>query len=92
MLFEEQMSAYFSKYDPTMFFFEVLNEPVFVNATLWNPILTRCLHALRRGAPNHTLIGDANAHSSEDSLWDGVDALTSIVPVANDSNIFYNFH
>ena len=79
-----------SAYDPEWVFLEMVNEPSAETPEKWNQIWPKILLAMREGAPEHTLIVDANQRVSKNE-WDAVRALTMLEPV-NDPNVVYNFH
>jgi hypothetical protein len=91
LTFQESMARYFAKYDPNNFFFETLNEPVFLTAQAFSPFLSQMIAAIRRGAPLHTIVAGANLRVTEND-YNGIAALRTIVPDASDTNIVYNFH
>jgi hypothetical protein len=72
-------------------FIEILNEPAFQTAASWNTVMYSLLASARVGAPLHTLIASANLRITAND-WNSITALTSIMPVAGDNNIVYNFH
>ena len=90
-LFLTQYAAHLSQYDPNMVFFEILNEPTFLNTSDWNTAMYSMLAAARAGAPSMTLIAGANLRVTENN-WDTVPAFLGMVPLASDNNVIYNFH
>ena len=88
--FWQTLAAHLSATDPDYVFLETANEPAVETAEKWNPIQADMLAAMRKGAPRHTLIADANLRVVEQE-WTQVGALEKIVPVS-DPNIVYNFH
>jgi endoglucanase len=71
--------------NPEITFIEPMNEPVFFNdPSLWPPIQSKLIRAIREVAPQHTLIATG-------ALWSGIETLTALEPLP-DSNILYNFH
>lgn len=89
VLFWESLARHFSKYNPDKLFLEVFNEPATENPHQWNFIQDELIKGIRRGAPRHTLIADANLRSGD--VWDSIAGLESLVPV-EDPNVIYNFH
>ncbi|MCQ3930859.1 MAG: hypothetical protein DPW16_10405 [Chloroflexi bacterium] len=79
-------ASHLKKYDPDLVFFEVFNEPVFLNnQSRWvEDILPRTLAAVRAAAPDHTLIASG-------TRWSSIDGLLLVTPT-DDPNIVYNFH
>ncbi|HEY9826107.1 MAG TPA: cellulase family glycosylhydrolase [Stenomitos sp.] len=89
VLFWESLARHFSQYSPDKLFLEVFNEPATENPHQWNLIQDELIKGMRRGAPKHTLIADANLRAG--NAWDAIAGLESLVPV-QDSNVIYNFH
>lgn len=73
-----------SRHDPERVFLEVMNEPEFQDAQQWMRVQQRLLTAMRRGAPEHTLIATGPE-------WSNYENLLKITPV-DDPNVVYNFH
>lgn len=82
--FWESLATHVRKYDPDRVLLEVLNEPVVEDLEGWLEAQGLALAAMRRAAPDHTLI--ATAHR-----WSGVDDFVQIRPY-DDPNIVYTFH
>ena len=89
--FVEQFSDYwraiarhYSRQNPEMLFFEVMNEPEFRDRYRWFGVQAKLAAAIREGAPQHTIIA-AGAN------WSDNEDLLSLTPLP-DSNVIYNFH
>lgn len=88
--FWQALAQHLSVRNPDQVFLEVLNEPHFnwflpeQGFTRWQSVQDQLLAAMRRGAPEHTLI--ATSHD-----WSNIDGLLALTPLA-DANIVYNFH
>lgn len=88
------LAEHLSSRDPEQVFLEAINEPAFGvllsgNPTInpkerWNQVQGELLAAMRRGAPNHTLIVSGDNFSS-------IEDLLAQTPV-QDPNVVYNFH
>ncbi len=71
--------------DPNRVFFEILNEPVFQGREWqWYQLQDQCIAAIRKSAPNNTIIVTG-------ADWGGIDGLLKLTPVA-DRNVVYSFH
>lgn len=83
--FWEAFARRFARYDPERVFFEMLNEPVFRGRDAdWARIQRRLVEAIRRAAPEHTIIATGND-------WGGLDGLLRLEPLP-DANVIYSFH
>jgi aryl-phospho-beta-D-glucosidase BglC (GH1 family) len=82
--FWRALAQHYSKLDPGMVFFEILNEPEGHDGYRWYGIQARVAVAIREGAPQHSIIA-AGARWSDD------DDLLFIEPL-RDPNIIYTFH
>jgi endoglucanase len=78
------LAGHFAGTDPGRVFFEVLNEPEFTNAQQWSLLQTRAIAAIRKAAPQHTVIATAPRYS-------GLTDLLPFEPVS-DPNVIYTFH
>ena len=78
------LAGHYANTDSERVFFEVLNEPEFTDAQQWNAVEARAIAAIRKAAPNHTIIATALHYS-------GLTDLLMLEPVA-DSNVIYTFH
>ena len=63
---------------------EILNEPVAPSWAVWNEVQAELAAALRRLAPEATLVLGSN-------LWNGAAGFEHLAPVA-DENVLYSFH
>jgi hypothetical protein len=83
--FWESFAAQLSQRDPERVFLAVLNEPVFYDdPTAWPPIQERLIAAMRKGAPQHTLIATS-------ARWSNIDTFVQLQPLAV-ANVVYEFH
>jgi endoglucanase len=78
------LAGHFAGTDPARVFFEVLNEPEFTDTQQWSLLQTRAIAAIRRAAPQHTVIATAPRYS-------GLTDLLPFEPVS-DPNVIYTFH
>lgn len=78
------LAAHFAGRDPSMVFFEILNEPEVSDSYRWAGIQARLAAAIREAAPQHTLIATGPNYS-------GIRDLLTQQPLA-DPNVIYNFH
>ena len=84
-IFWGALAAKLSHFDPETLLFEILNEPVFTDrASEWFALQDRCIAAIRKSAPKHTIIVTGPD-------WGGIDGLRKLTPVA-DRNVVYSFH
>lgn len=83
--FWQNIAANFSHFNPDKLYFEILNEPIFINKEkeLHN-LNTQVVASIRKAAPKHTVIVSAGN-------WANIDGLVSSKPLA-DKNVIYNFH
>jgi endoglucanase len=79
----EHIAGYYSKQNPEMVFFEVLNEPE-VTLYRWAGIQQSVVQAIRRTAPEHTIIVTCGEYSNPDDLVR--------MPDVADGNYIVNFH
>jgi endoglucanase len=77
-------AQHYSSWDTEKIFFEVLNEPEFRDAYRWYGVQTKLAAAIRRGAPNHTIIAAG-------ARWDDDDDMLFLEPLP-DPNVIYVFH
>jgi aryl-phospho-beta-D-glucosidase BglC (GH1 family) len=89
VVFWETWARHLSDRHPEWVFLEVINEPATEDPQDWYAMQERFLAAMRRGAPNHTLIASTNQRVRDD--WSPIRALEQLEPVA-DPNVVYNFH
>ncbi len=78
------LAAHYATLDPEHIFFELMNEPEQDDAFRWQGIQSTVAAAIRRVAPNNTLIV-SGAHYS------GLDDLMQLQPIAQ-PNVIYTFH
>jgi aryl-phospho-beta-D-glucosidase BglC (GH1 family) len=78
-----QIAGYYSKQNPDMVFFEVLNEPE-VGVYRWAGLQQSVISVIRHRAPAHTIIVTCGEYSNPDDL-------ARMPPVADD-NYIVNFH
>jgi aryl-phospho-beta-D-glucosidase BglC (GH1 family) len=82
--FWRALAGHYSKLDPDLVFFEVLNEPEVHDRYRWSGMQEKLVAAIRSGAPQHTIIvAGANYSDNDDLLF--LDQL-------RDPNLIYNFH
>jgi aryl-phospho-beta-D-glucosidase BglC (GH1 family) len=79
-----QLAGALSPFSPEDTFFEVLNEPCIHNAARWNRIQNTTVAAIRRTAPEHTIIISGDQ-------WSQLPELLKLTP-PDDRNIIANFH
>lgn len=82
--FWTQLAAGLSRFDPESTFFEVLNEPCLHNPARWNRIQHAAVSAIRRVAPEHTIIISGDQ-------WSQLPELLKLTP-PTDPNLIANFH
>lgn len=78
------LAKHFASTDPTLVFFEIMNEPEQSDPYRWIGIEAQALEAIREVAPHHTVIA-TGAH------WSGLQDLLETEPLA-DPNVIYTFH
>ena len=87
--FWQALAERYASYSTERVFFEVMNEPHLstvekIDAGWWAPVQERLAAAIRRGAPENTIIATGES-------WGGINGLLSLKPVA-DANVVYSFH
>ncbi|MDP8244323.1 MAG: cellulase family glycosylhydrolase [Candidatus Hinthialibacter antarcticus] len=83
--FWSSFAKHLSQFDPDYVFIEPMNEPTFVGHTEdWVPIQNRLVSAIRKNAPQHTILATC-AH------WSNLHTFVKLKPL-DDPNIVYNFH
>lgn len=82
--FWRALARHFSTRDPERLFLEVINESEVRDRERWGRVQARLLHAMRDGAPRHTLIATG-------ARWGSVKDLVRLEPV-DDPNVVYDFH
>jgi endoglucanase len=85
----EMLARRYAAFSADRVFFEVMNEPHIstrekMDASWWPPVQHRLAAAIRRGAPQSTIIATGEK-------WGGVDGLLALAPLA-DRNVVYSFH
>jgi aryl-phospho-beta-D-glucosidase BglC (GH1 family) len=88
-MFWETLAHRYAAYSTERVFFEVMNEPHLstvekIDAGWWAPVQERLASAIRRGAPENTIIATGES-------WGGINGLLSLKPLA-DANVVYSFH
>lgn len=79
------LAARLSKMDPEMTILEIINEPVFSKReTEWDTLNARLAAAIRKNAPQHTII-------TSGPNWGGIDGLKKL-KLLEDKNVVYSFH
>jgi endoglucanase len=78
------LARHYSNSDPTMMFFEILNEPEIHDRFRWAGMQVKLAKAIREGAPKHTIIAAG-------ARWSANDELLFLEPLS-DANVIYNFH
>ncbi|HEV2277388.1 MAG TPA: glycoside hydrolase family 5 protein [Acidobacteriaceae bacterium] len=78
------LAAHFAPVDPDHIFFEIMNEPEQNDPYRWHGIQATVVDAIRRAAPQNTIIA-SGAH------WSGLGDLLVLEPLA-DPNVIYTFH
>jgi endoglucanase len=80
-----EYAARLRKFDPEMTVLEFMNEPVLQGKeSTWYPLSERIAAAIRKSAPNHTII-------TSGAWWGGVWGLLQYKPLP-DKNVVYSFH
>jgi endoglucanase len=82
--FWRALAKHYSTWDSERVFFEVLNEPEFMDRYRWYGVQAKVATAIRDGAPPNTIIAAGGR-------WSDDDELVFLEPL-RDSNVIYNFH
>lgn len=82
--FWRALAHHLSVRDPELVFLEVMNESEVKDRARWAAVQRTLLAAMRKGAPNHTLIATG-------ARWGSVKDLALLEPV-RDRNVVYDFH
>jgi aryl-phospho-beta-D-glucosidase BglC (GH1 family) len=83
--FWTDLAAHLKHFDPELTMFEIINEPVFAgHEDEWNPLNARLAAAIRKSAPDHTIM-------TSGPNWGGIDGLRKL-KLLDDRNIVYSFH
>ncbi len=78
-------SARLKRFDPELMMFEIINEPVFSGKEdEWNVFNLRLATAIRKSAPQHTIM-------TSGPNWGGIDGLRKL-KLLEDPNVVYSFH
>ena len=85
----EALARRFAAISADRVFFEIMNEPHIstreaIDASWWPPVQEGLAAAVRRGAPQNTIIATGEK-------WGGIDGLVALSPLA-DRNVVYSFH
>lgn len=79
------LAARLSRFDPEVTILEIINEPVFAHREEeWNTLNARLSAAIRRNAPQHTIVASG-------PNWGGIDGLKKL-RLLPDKNVVYSFH
>jgi aryl-phospho-beta-D-glucosidase BglC (GH1 family) len=80
-----EFAARLKHFDPELTILEIINEPVFAGReTEWNAFNAQLASAIRKNAPDHTLM-------TSGPNWGGIDGLRKL-KLLDDPNIVYSFH
>jgi endoglucanase len=83
--FWNDLATRFKHFDPELTIFEIINEPVFAGReNEWNTLNERLADAIRKSAPDHTIM-------TSGPNWGGIDGLRKL-KLLDDPNIVYSFH
>lgn len=78
-------AARLKRFDPEMTVLEIINEPVFGGREdEWNGLNARLVGAIRKSAPEHTIM-------TSGPNWGGIDGLRKL-KLLEDANVVYSFH
>jgi endoglucanase len=78
-------AARLKHFDPEFTMLEIVNEPVFSGREAeWNPFNARLAAAIRKSAPQHTIM-------TSGPNWGGIDGLRKL-KLLEDPNVVYSFH
>ena len=83
--FWTSFARHLSQFDPNWVILEPMNEPVLSGKEEnWPPVQKKVIAAIRKGAPNHSILATG-------ARWSNLDTLLELDPL-NDRDIIYNFH
>ncbi len=83
--FWSELAKHLSQFDQDWLILEPMNEPVLRgNEENWPPVQKKIVSAIRRNAPNHTILATG-------ARWSNLSTLLELAPL-EDPNIIYNFH
>lgn len=79
------LASRLATFDPDLTLLEIVNEPVFdKRESEWDTLNERLAGAIRRSAPEHTIV-------TSGPNWGGIDGLRKLKPLG-DQNVVYSFH
>jgi len=83
------LARHYAAFSTDRIFFEIMNEPHLtarekVDSSWWQPVQASLAAAIRRGAPENTIIATGER-------WGGIDGLLELTPLS-DPNVVYSFH
>ena len=85
MKFWTELASRLKHFDPDLTMFEIINEPVFKGREEeWNALNQRLAAAIRKAAPDHTIM-------TSGPNWGGIDGLRKL-KLLDDPNVVYSFH
>jgi endoglucanase len=82
--FWSAFAAHFAATDPSLVFFEIMNEPTMEDLYRWEGLQDRAVARIRAVAPRHTILATSSQYSK-------IDSLLALEPV-RDENVIYTFH
>ncbi len=83
--FWTSFASHLSQFDPDWVILEPMNEPVLSGKEVnWPPVQKKVIAAIRKGAPEHSILATG-------AQWSNLDTLLELEPL-KDQNIIYNFH
>ncbi len=83
--FWSDFAARLKHFDPELTILEIINEPVFAGReSEWNTLNGRLAEAIRKSAPDHTIM-------TSGPNWGGIDGLRKL-NLIEDANVVYSFH
>ena len=82
--FWRALARHYATTDPSLMFFEILNEPEMRDRFRWAGMQAKLAAAIRQGAPRHTIIATG-------ANWSDDDDLLFLEPLP-DANVIYSFH
>lgn len=82
--FWKVLATYMRKFDPDRLLLEVLNEPCLGNPARWSWIQNRCVAAIRKVAPEHSVVVSGDEWSQLPQLL--------LIEMPEDDNVIANFH
>jgi len=83
--FWTELAGRLKHFDPDLTMFEIINEPVFKGSEAeWNSLNERLAAAIRKSAPDHTIM-------TSGPNWGGIDGLRKL-KLLDDPNVVYSFH